>query len=462
MLKVHVFVLLLLYSTSAIWVISVGNFDGRQGVTLARKRQQPSAQPANTSLAETPPLTRGWNVVGSGHGGGVFTTFPQGSGTSQSALIAYYPDSVPVSDPSKVTSSLEMFGDLRSTLEGDGIDVTVPVGANIANDCPKPPCTSFLDCKPFYRCFFTALGASDPGSDVYLYQVIDQEFQTCYGAGNQALIQCPLFFLNVSLTGTASSRYGTCVADDYKPTAANWQDAQTDASIQTFIDGGLDTLGIYWPGRDTSLPFTQDLGRQYTKYDNFQCSLKSPCDEDIVCSEVGSRAVLERGRQIYRSRPAYFTMVALENINKQLSNQYSAIGDALSAIALDTFNIGDFFPRPDDGSGILGALNGLGPIFSLFSGFVPGIGPALDATGDIFSAVGSFLGTSIGSSADPLIGAKTFAPLVQEIYSQLLPALENAADALFAGNKVNGAFNITDMMANGTWVNYQSITQVSS
>ena len=425
--------------------------------SLDARQQLP--QPANASLPAPPPLTHGWNVLGSGHGDGIFTTFPQGSG-SQVATIAYYPENVPVSDPSKVTSSLEMLNYLRTMLDGDGIDVTVPIGANLANDCPKPPCSSFLDCKPFYKCFFSSLGTSDPGTDVYLYQVIDGEFRSCYANESQVLIQCPLEFLNISLTGTSSSRFGTCVADDYNPTPSNWMDANTDTSIQTFMNGGLDDLGIYWPGRDTDLPFTQDLGRQYTKYENFLCSLKNPCNEDLICSEVGSRVVLERGREVYRSRPAYFTMVALENINKQLSNQYNAIGDALAAISLDTWNIGDYFPRPVDDSGIIGALGALGPIFSLFSGFVPGIGPALDATGDIFSAVGSILGTSVASS-DPLVGAKTFAPLVQSIYAQLLPALENAADDLFAGNQVNGSFNITDMMANGAWVSDHSLTQVS-
>ena len=235
----------------------------------------------------------------------------------------------------------------------------------------------------------------------------------------------------------------------------------TDENIQTFINGGVDSLGIIWPGRDLDLSFSQDMGRQLTGIDNYQCSLESPCKHDLICSDIGSRTAYEGGREVWQSRPAFFFITALENINQQLSNQNVALKGALARLALDTFNIGDFFPKPEQGFGLINALSGLGTVFSILSGFVPVVGPGLAAAGTILPAVGSFVGNSIAARTDVNVGPKTFAPKVIEVYDSILSALEEATDTLLNGGRVNDAFNITDMMAGGAWVDSSALTRVT-
>ena len=145
-------------------------------------------------------------------------------------------------------------------------------------------------------------------------------------------------------------------------------------------------------------------------------------------------------------------LISLQNINQQLSNQYVAIKGALGILALDTFSVGDFYPTPDGRFNIVNALTGLGTILSVVSGFVPGIGPGLVATGVILPAVGTFLGNSAASKSDPLVGQKEFAPRVRQLYTNYVDALDKAAETLFRGDAIrtaNGDFNITDMIARG-------------
>ena len=166
---------------------------------------------------------------------------------------------------------------------------------------------------------------------------------------------------------------------------------------------------------------------------------------------------------VVRSVWGFFALSALQIINQQLSNQYVAIKGALGILALTTFSIGDFFPKPDARFNIVNALSGLGTILSVVSGFVPIIGPGLAATGSILPAVGGFLGTAAASRFDPLVGQKEFAPKVIALYNSYVGALEEAGATLFQGGTVqtpNGGFNITDMMAGVAWVNSSSLTRL--
>ena len=435
----------------SIWRSSSHNASFQLRHEALTKRQ--GVQDLNATENALSSLRYGWNVLDL-ETGLLFPETPKDD-DSKSVMIIFCPESYPLSGHRHTEPSLDMFDRVRLTLEEQGILATVPQGDDVTfNSCPMPPCLSFQDCKPFYKCFFTSLGASEPDSDIYIYDLIDQAFHQCYDSSplNGKLIQCPLYFENIIKPNQyASPRHDTCTSDAYNPTVDNWNNAATDLTLLVFVQGGLADDGIYWPGRYTQLSFSQDLGRQATEYSNLQCSLRQPCDEDITCDEVGSRTVYELGRSIYRSRAAYFILVALENINRQLSNQYSAIGDALTAIGFETWNIDDFFPKSNDGSRILGALKGLGSVLSVLSGFVPVAGPALSSASSILSGVATYLGQSI-SEKDPLVGPKTFAPIVEAIFADIYPALENATGELFQGNKINGMFDITTMMAHGAWI----------
>ncbi|KAL8765932.1 MAG: hypothetical protein Q9209_007129 [Squamulea sp. 1 TL-2023] len=158
----------------------------------------------------------------------------------------------------------------------------------------------------------------------------------------------------------------------------------------------------------------------------------------------------------------FFALTALQIINQHLFNQYIAIKGALGVLALDTFLISDFFPKPDARFNTVNALSGLGTILSVVSGFVLVIGPGLAATGNILPAVGGFLGSVAASKSNPLVSQQEFAPKVRNSYNCYISALDKAAVTLFEGNRVNtdnGGFNITDMMAGGAWVNSSSLTR---
>ncbi|KAL8791160.1 MAG: hypothetical protein Q9195_005999 [Heterodermia aff. obscurata] len=171
------------------------------------------------------------------------------------------------------------------------------------------------------------------------------------------------------------------------------------------------------------------------------------------------------GKQVLGVQWGLLALNSLKNINQQLSNQYTAIKGALGLLALDTFSVGDFFPSPDGRFNIVNALTGLGTIFSVISGFVPGLGAGLAATGAILPAVGTFLGNAAASKDDPEVGQKEFAPRVREVYTSYIDALDQAGADLFKGGSIktaNGDFNITDMMKNGAWANASALTKLTA
>lgn len=146
-------------------------------------------------------------------------------------------------------------------------------------------------------------------------------------------------------------------------------------------------------------------------------------------------------------------LIALQNLNQQLHNQWEAINAALAELSLNTFLNDDFFPTPRQGFDLTDALTGLGTIFSVVSGFVPLIGPGLAAAGAILPTVGSYLGDAVGSKADRvLVGQKDFVEKVKEVYRKYVNALDLAGTKLFEGESIQTAtssFNITDMMHGG-------------
>ncbi len=340
-------------------------------------------------------------------------------------------------------------GNLQLWLESENILVTIPKYSNDGaacplqpfrhpytkgdwcRPCPLRPCSNYTACQTFYHCFFGTLESFEVSYPNQSYKDIATSFSNCMG--DRHLLQCHLRFLDLSSDTDNTASHIACRADQYKPTVQNWIDASTDYSIQVFIDSGLGSDGIYWTGRNPSLQFSQDIGRRYTNIDNYDRSLKAPCRHDLVCSEIGSRSVVQRGRQVLRSRPAYFTTVALENINQHLTTQFDAFTAATNQLALDTFSIGDFFPKSDQDFSILNGSTVLGTILSVVGGFVPVVGPGISATGSILPAVGSFLGNAVAAKTDPLVGPKTFASRVKVIYEELLVALESMTTTLFTG-----------------------------
>ena len=159
---------------------------------------------------------------------------------------------------------------------------------------------------------------------------------------------------------------------------------------------------------------------------------------------------------------------SLKNINQQLNNQYIAIKSALELLALNTFTIGNFYPSPDARFNVVNALTSLSTIFSVVSGFAPGFGPALTASGAILPAIDTFLGNAAAFNQDPEVGQKEFASRVKRIYTSYIDGLNKASAELFKGGSINATndhlnaannhFNITDMMAGGVEADGSALT----
>ena len=238
-----------------------------------------------------------------------------------------------------------------------------------------------------------------------------------------------------------------------------WQVFDVDANLQIFLAGGIDNQGIPWTGLQNKT-LSAAIGAQMLNEEGYSCSLEDACTTQIGCERIGSYSFLPFGQPVLNLGWVYCMVEAFQNINQQLSNQYKAIDVSAIDSALATFNIDDFYPQPKQPSGLLDALIGLGTIFSIVGGFVPGFGPGLSAIGAILPAMSSFLGNSITASADPNTVQKSFAPLVEQVISDLVGALDSAASKLFDGDSINGV-TIIDMMKGGYWVNTTSLEPLS-
>ncbi|KAL8761379.1 MAG: hypothetical protein Q9184_002494 [Pyrenodesmia sp. 2 TL-2023] len=329
--------------------------------------------------------------------------------------------------------------------------------------CPEPECTSHDICKLFYQCFFEAVPSIDEfrGNDsrsVLAANLLDDCLRDQHIDDERDVLRCGIIIMPTYIRDRDRP---FCPGTLYRGTRDDWISYDVDVNLQRFITGGFDTEFVYWPGQSVDGPFSQALGGRLTQIANYQCSLEIPCAYQYVCDQIGSWTAARLGKEVSRSPWGLLALTALQNINQQLTNQYIAIKGALGVLALDTFLISDFFPEADGQFDILNALTGLGTILSIISGFVPVTGPGLSAFGAVLPAVGSFLGDSLASKDDPLVGQKTFAPKVRQVYGSYVDALDSAAAALFKGEKVGGRFNITDMMANGAWADTTSITKLT-
>ena len=266
-------------------------------------------------------------------------------------------------------------------------------------------------------------------------------------------------FGRLSLSNFSSPTASVCEGDGPLGDDSKWQVFDVDANLQIFLAGGIDNQGIPWTGLQNRT-LSAAIGAQMLNEEDYICSLEDACTTQIGCERIGSYSFLPFGQPVLNLGWVYCVVEAFQNINQQLSNQYKAIDVSAIDSALATFNIDDFYPQPKPPSGLLDALIGLGTIFSIAGGFVPGFGPGLSAIGAILPAMSSFLGNSITASADPNTVQESFAPLVEQVISDLVGALDSAASKLFDGDSINGV-TIIDMMKGGYWVDNTSLEPLS-
>lgn len=387
-------------------------------------------------------------------------------------------------------TNVQLVKNLRPWLEiPDTFITTSPQNPNVFADwinlaafvdlsCIEPKCSTVEICRTFYNCFFDAISSKKNFNSPDLTQVsvgpnrppILVSERDRDGAGSlaaclpEALSEGFRCGVAVIPTNRKKGIGGGCSGSEYEPNLENWNYFDVSPNLQIFIQGGQDFEGVYWPGLAVDGPFAPALGKRLTKIPNYQCSLEYPCTYQFSCDEIGSSTAIGLGNEVLQSPWGYFALVSLQNLNQQLSNQYVAIKGALGILGLDTFVIDYFYFKSGSGFSLKNALTGLGTIFSVISGFVPVIGPALGAALTILPTVGSFLGNAAAATTDPLVVQKTFAPKVREIYTNYVNALDDAGMKLFQGESIQGAtgsFNITDMLADAAWANFSAITKLA-
>ena len=107
------------------------------------------------------------------------------------------------------------------------------------------------------------------------------------------------------------------------------------------------------------------------------------------------------------------------------------------------------------------------------SGFIPFLGEGVAAlavagatTGGlaaIAGGAGTYLERSLNKNidrSDPNVAQKQFGPLVRQIFRVFSESLDNITSTLLQGDRVDDAFDVYDMMRNGTWADRSALSKI--
>lgn len=247
--------------------------------------------------------------------------------------------------------------------------------------------------------------------------------------------------------------------------ADNWVHTDADSNLATFVRGGVSTEGEFFTGLEPNKSLATELRTIMSVTGGLRCSLKNPCGPPQACTDLGVRYTYSPPGALHTSKFGYLALWAIRNINQQLNNQYVAIKGAAIRGTLDTFNVDTYLPKPSKPTGLLDALNGIGAIVAVISGFLPPVAGAITgAVGAIVPAAGAVFERSISDNVKkygPLAAQKEFAPILRRIYEDFVETLDTVTTDLFDGKKINNQTTILDMMSGGHWVDPDTLTDVS-
>ena len=267
--------------------------------------------------------------------------------------------------------------------------------------CDGTPCDSVESCKPVYWCLAEQTKNRGVATGANLEFCIHRHFPDASTRKWECMVTLR------SLLGPLCTEQEIDAID-----ASDWDAHQIDDKIQTVWRGGSirknSRHSVYFQGQIEET-FASALGRQLLNVRDFQCTVKKPCDTYFTCDDTGSWTAYEGGSS---GRPlsldwAYIAMTGLTNLNKELVNRYDALEKSKGDLALEAFNIDDYFPKKGQNFGLLNSLTGLSGLFAIVGGFVPvtAVAGALGAAGTIASGVAGFASNAVAAKLDPLEAA---------------------------------------------------------
>ena len=265
--------------------------------------------------------------------------------------------------------------------------------------CVDATCDSNETCKPAYWCIAELSKEPNLRSGSDWEQCLQKHFPEAVSKS----WQCIVILQNNPTPG--------CVDLDQQFSETDkWRRLGVDEKMLIAWSGGSTNNegSIYFQGA-TNETYASALGRQLLNIDNMQCTVKDPCDPDLDCDTIGSWSALEGG---FTKKPlpllwGFYGMTGLTNLNKELVNRYQALDKSKGDLALEAFNIDDYYPKKGQNFGLLNALTGLGGLFAIVGGFVPvtAVAGALGAAGTIASGVAGFTSNAVAAKLDPLEAA---------------------------------------------------------
>ena len=407
----------------------------------------------------------GWRVLIINAAKAIPLTFVKAPETINNQLlsISYNPQQLNSSHPgADRANSVAQFETVFSSLRSWIIGPVIALIPNTTSSCPVSPCSTALECKITYTCWFQALRWSCPECTSWNPTEIAEDFVSCIfdrlpSRKDRSVLpsgNCIIQLYNGEQNEL--QRRGCGKPDHWGLDKETWLDARTDENIQTFIEGGPDTSGVFFPGLPEGKSLIAGLLEIFQDGTlGFQCSLLScPHITDFSCGSIGT-AFTDNGSPLFRSRWAFFTLNAFFNIHNYLQAQWDAIGRARSNAGLDVFAIQDFWKKPDQESSLVNVFTGIAMMFAVLAILVPEAGAVYAGTASgLVAGANTFYERSLSSTDDkyPFVQAQqNITRLLESIWDKVDIAMSSLFDGLFQGFPLPGGLTLPNLMRNGAW-----------
>ncbi|KAL8774221.1 MAG: hypothetical protein Q9209_000972 [Squamulea sp. 1 TL-2023] len=351
--------------------------------------------------------------------------------------------------------------------------------------CPFSNCSSRDWCTPFYQGFFDIIAARiDADKKSWAYSSafdFDNRLWANYfrkTLPQTPFLSCPILLYPVQSLLAASHvdfRCGTSGPDPLVPgiprgASGNTADAEPNSlsvtgfreNLEKFKNGGLDSTLVRWPGLGHDFKsfrkketLTVALGRQMMGLSDYTCDLRKPCRVPLQCDQIGSRTALGISGKVFRSNWGYYALITIQNLNQQLSNQFSAVDGAGIRSILNALTIKNYWPDPNPKTDLRFTLANLGNFFAAATAVLPAVAQGLTLAGGVTGSFGVAFATKIGDQIDRTQASDTFVPQLNAAYEVMVSTIYDLSNALFNDSVIEGG-TLSDVLPD--WI-YQNKLQ---